>query len=56
MKEMFVADASESESDALEQVLRHMREAVIHAASTLQYDSAVLAARQVGFDVPPELS
>ena len=31
-----------------------MRDAVIGAASTLQYDSAVLAAKQLGVDVPPE--
>ena len=54
LKEIFVADATENESDALDQVLQHMREAVINAASTLQYDSAVLPARQVGVDVPPE--
>ena len=44
----------EGEGDSLDQVLQHMRETVISAASTLQYDSAVLLARQVSVDVPPE--
>ena len=54
LKELFAVGAPEHGSDAFGQLLQRMRDAVIGAASILQYDSAVLAARQLGVGVPPE--
>ena len=54
LKELFAAGATEHGDDALGQWLQRVRERVTAAASTLQYDSAVLAAEQLGVEVPPE--
>ena len=43
------------DDDELKGILRRMRETLLQAASTIQYDTATLPAEQLGVDVLPEM-
>ena len=54
LKQLFTATATEHGSDELGQWCERARDAVLRAASTLQYDSAVLPGTQLGVALRPE--
>ena len=54
LKQLFAASATEHRGDELSQWCEKAREAVLRAASTLQYDSAVLPGAQLGVALRPE--
>ena len=54
LKELFTAAATEHREDALTEWCRKAREAVLEAACSLQYDSAVLSGTQLGVTLRPE--
>ena len=54
LKQLFAANATERGEDELTQWCRQTRDAVLRAACTLQYDSAVLTGTQLGVTLRPE--
>jgi hypothetical protein len=54
LKQLFAANATERGEDELTQWCQQTREAVLRAACTLQYDSAVLTGTQLGVTLRPE--
>ena len=54
LKQLFAANATERGEDELTQWCQQTRDAVLRAACTLQYDSAVLTGTQLGVTLRPE--
>jgi hypothetical protein len=54
LKELFTATASEHGQDELSRWCERARQAILQAAVTLQYDSAILSGTQLGVPLPPE--
>ena len=54
LKQLFAATATEHGEDELSRWCQQTREAVLRAACTLQYDSAVLTGTQLGVTLRPE--
>ena len=54
LKQLFTTGATEHRDDELAKWCTRAREALLHAAATLQYDSAVLSGKQLGVPLRPE--
>ena len=54
LKKLFAAAATERGEEELTEWCRRAREALLQAATTLQYDSAILSGEQLGVPLPPE--
>ena len=54
LKQLFIATPTEHCKDELTKWCEDARDAVLRAASTLQYDSAVLPGAQLGVELRPE--